>query len=1188
MPNYLSRPFARVFRTVIGLYFFVALCGIGGAARADAGKQTVARKPMSANSPGDAGKPAKLGKPAKVGKPANTGKAALADPDKGANPDKLADPDKVYVTVRTSSITLQQLFALIEKQTGFSFAYDENEVDLSRKLNLKTGQQLLTGVLDLISKQTGLQFTRTKLSILVSQKVVVKQIIIQDSKPPVKGIIRDAGGKPLAGATIQVKGTKVSAQTDADGSFSINASADAVLVVSYVGYTIQEIEVGGRSDLTVNMQEIPSGLNEVVVVGYQSVRRSAIAGAVTTVNVDNVAKMPTGFADQALQGQASGVRVTQSSGQPGDGVAVRIRGVGSVNDNNPLYIIDGVPTQDGINFLAADDIATITVLKDAASAAIYGARSSNGVIIITTKGGKAGRTSINYSAYAGVQTHGFLTPMASAAEYKTLFNEMVANDNAGLPPGNPLIKTPIADSIPMANTNWLKSIFRTAPEQDHELSISGGTDKLQYSVSGNLFKQDGIILNSRYNRYTLRTKINAEVTDRLKLGTNINFSYYDKNAVGSSGDGLGGNGGSVIRYALFRDPAIPIYSSPGVYSDKPQYPGFFGDGYNPVGLANNTSNIEKQFRAFGDVFAEYKLMKDLIFKTDFGGDVFVTQDKTFFLNWGTGNRINNPSTLTEKQTTSVNMVWNNTFRYNKTFGLHNLSFLAGTEAVSNSTTQTAETDQNFPNQIGSLQFLGNGINFQQVIATESLQQWALFSLLGSVNYSYNNEFFVTGTARRDASSRFGSANRWGNFFSGAVAWSLMNEKWFTNMFPVVSRMKIRASYGQLGNQNIGDYPWASVVTNTYNYVLGSPQAPKQGYTISALGNTNVKWETSTQSDVGMDIAVLNDKLSLTVDYFDKVTSNMLVAVPLPMIGGNATAPTVNDGSVQNKGFEFDLQYRNNDHRLKYGFSGNIAFIQNKVVSIPVSIQGGRIDDGVFATLTTAGHPIGSFYGYQMIGIFQNKGDIFTSAYQGPGVRPGDVKFRDVNGDGTIDQNDRTFLGSAIPKFTYGFTTTLSYAAFDLFMLFQGGYGNKIYMQVNQDIEGFYRPFNLTQRVFDQRWHGEGTSNTMPLVSWNDQPNNVKEPSSRFLADASYCRLKSLQIGYSMPRGLIDRWHIKGLRFYISGSNLVTITKYPGLDPEMHTSNNVTVEKYPTDVAAGIDWGTYPFAKSYILGLNLNF
>ncbi|HLX65737.1 MAG TPA: SusC/RagA family TonB-linked outer membrane protein, partial [Puia sp.] len=460
-----------------------------------------------------------------------------------ANGDIQPHAGRQHITVKSANISLQQAFQLIEKQTRLQFAYDEYEIDLSLKLVLKSGHISLGDLLDTISAQTGYKFTQVKNTILVSATTLALSKPEKDQfPPPVKGMVTDSSGKPLAGATVMVKGTKISVQTDLAGRFAINAPADATLVVSYVGFRTLEVAVNGQQDLIVAIREIREDLGQVVIMGYQTQRRSAIAGAVSVVNVDDVARIPVGFADQALQGQASGVRITQSTGQPGDGLALRIRGVGSVNNNDPLYIIDGVPTTDGINFLPADDIATITVLKDAASAAIYGARSSNGVVVITTKNGKSGRTSIIYSVYAGVQTHGFLTPMTNAAEYKTLYNEMVVNDNAGLAPNNPLIKIPIPDSVQMANTNWIGSIFRTAPEQDHELSVSGGNEKTQYSVSGNYFNQDGIILNSWYKRYTLHTKLTSEITDHLRIGTNLNFSYYAKNSVGSSGDGYGGNG----------------------------------------------------------------------------------------------------------------------------------------------------------------------------------------------------------------------------------------------------------------------------------------------------------------------------------------------------------------------------------------------------------------------------------------------------------------------------------------------------------------------------------------------------------------------------------------------------------------------------------------------------------------------
>ncbi len=499
-------------------------------------------------------------------------------------------------------------------------------------------------------------------------------------------------------------------QTDADGHFALSAAPDAMLVITYIGFITQEVAVNGQSALDVSIVELSKDLNEVVVMGYQTQRRSDITGAVSTVNVENVAKQPIGFADQALQGQASGVRVTQSTGQPGDGVVVRIRGVGTINNDDPLFIIDGVPTKDGINFLSANDIATITVLKDASSAAIYGARSSNGVVVITTKGGKAGKSQFSYSGYAGVQTHGALTKMCNSQQYKTLYNEAATNDNASVT--NPVLLRPlIPDTLKMANTDWLGAIFQTAPEQSHELSINGGTDKAQYFVSGNYFKQDGIILNSWYERYSMRSKLNVQLTDRMTVGVNTNLSYSNKNSIGSSGDGYGGNGGGVVRYALFRTPAIPIYNSDGSYSDLPQNPNFFGDGYNPVALAEYTDNTERQYRVFGDVFAEYKILKNLKFKTDLGTDLFINQDKTFSRNYGTNLRVNSPSVLAETNTTSANLTWNSTLHYNTVLnGLHNISVLLGTEAITNTTTVQNATDRNFPNQIASLIYLGLGAN----------------------------------------------------------------------------------------------------------------------------------------------------------------------------------------------------------------------------------------------------------------------------------------------------------------------------------------------------------------------------------------------------------------------------------------------------------------------------------------------
>ena len=1097
---------------------------------------------------------------------------------------------QVYITVTTNNNTVFQLFELVEKQTPYSFAYDENNINLSQKTTVSAGQKLLSGLLDSISIQTGLKFIQKNYTFLVNTKIAKpgKEEVVTKSSP-VTGVVQDAGGNPLSGATVTIKGTGTSVQTDAKGNFSLNVAENAVLIISYVGYKSLEIAVNGQLVLQVNFEEINKSLNEVVVVGYQSQKRSNLTGAVAVVNMAGLSKLPVGNVDQALQGKVSGVRITQSTGQPGEGVAIRIRGVGTINDNNPLFIVDGIPTKDGINFISANDIESITVLKDAASAAIYGARSANGVIVITTKAGKKGKPQFNYSAYAGYQTHGKLPKMLNTAEYVELYNEAVANDNIDIPNAT-LKRKPIPAGVDMANTDWLNAIFQNGVMQSHQLSVMGGNDKTLYSISGNYFKQNGIILNSWYERFSMRSKLNIDLTDKLSIANNINISYSNKNIIGSSGDGYGGNGGSVVRYALFRTPAIPVFDADGNYSDLPQYPNYFGDGYNPVALAVKADNKEKQYRIFGDFYAEYKITKDIRFKTDAGIDVIVTADKRFDENYGTNLRVNSPSRLSVSTATNTNFIWNNTLRYNKTFnGVHNINAIAGTEAISNKNTIHGGSDHNFPEQIGNLRFLGNGLNITSQNVFEGEQQWALFSLFGNLNYAYSNRYLLSFNVRRDGSSRFAQANRFGTFFSGSAGWNIHNEQWVKDHLPLISKLKLRGSYGQLGNQDIGNYPWASIIGRGYNTVFGNAQISNSGYTISTRGNENVKWESSTQADIGIDLAVLHDKLSLTVDYFVKTTSDMLIPIPLPLIGGSATTPFVNAGKVENKGFEFELNYKNNAGHLHYDFNINFATLSNKVLALTngAPIPGGRIDNGVYATLTTIGHPIGSFYLYEMEGIFQNDADIFKHAHQGQYIRPGDVKFKDQNGDGKIDEKDRTFLGSAIPKFTYGFTANLEYYNFDLSIFFQGSYGNKLYLQVNQDIEGFYRAFNLTQRVYDERWKGEGTSNTMPRVSWLGSTNN-KTPSSRFLEDGSYVRLKNIQVGYNIPQKIINKIHIKGLRFYVTAQNLLTFTKYTGLDPEMHTSDNVNSEAYRGDVAAGIDWGTYPSARSFIAGVNLNF
>ncbi len=1009
---------------------------------------------------------------------------------------------------------------------------------------------------------------------------------------PITGRVIDAKNQALPGVSVVLKGTAKGTTTDANGRFQLNIPDEgAILQFSFIGYATQEITVGSRTDVTVTLTDDEKSLNEVVVVGYGTQKKSDLTGAVSTVTSKDIGRLPVGGIDQALQGKAAGVRVTQSTGAPGEGVAVRIRGVGTINDNSPLFVIDGVPTKDPTSLLNPNDIESMSVLKDASSAAIYGARAANGVIVVTTKRGQSGAPRISFNSYTGIQQHGRLIPMANTAEYVQIYNEAANTDNAAI--GDPLLYRKLITDSPsqLADTDWQKAIFRTAPIQNYQLTVSGGTDKSHYLLSGNYFDQQGIILNSGYKRYAIRTSLDTDIKGKIKIGTNLNLTYANRSIVGSSGDGYGGNGGSIVRYALFHTPAVPVYDpKTGDYTDLPARPDLYGDGYNPVGLANKQDNKENQYRVFGDLFAEWQITKDLRFRTDGGLDISFINRKTYNENWGTNNRINSPATLSNRVSTSTNLNWNNTLTYIHTFAeKHEVTALLGMEAIQNVGRDLVGSDRNFIDQDPNLRYLGRGNDPLGRSASEGDQRWKLLSQFARLNYVYQNKYLITGNLRRDGSSRFSPQNRYATFFSGSVGWNIDQEAFFQSLTNVVSALKVRASIGQLGNQDIGNYPYASIVGSGFNYPLGNPQQTNNGYAIVSRGNSNVKWESSTQTDIGLDAAFFRNKLQINADYFIKTTSDILVPVPAPRSGGTSAVPYVNAGKVENKGFELDVIYRDKIGQVSFDVTANGSFIKNKVISLSDGrpIPGGRIDNGVFATLTEPGYPIGSFYLLTQAGIFQSREQIFTSAFQGNNIQPGDVRFADINGDGLINQNDRSHVGSPIPTLLYGLTANVQWKGFDLSAFFQGVSGNKIYYQVATDIEGFYRSFNITKRVVDEHWHGEDTSNTQPRVSWQGAANN-KQPSTRFLEDGAYTRLKNLQIGYTLPTKVSQKIGSSNVRIYLAGQNLLTFTKYPGLDPEQQSSDNVNNEQFRGDVAVGIDWGTYPSAKTYTVGLNVSF
>lgn len=1000
------------------------------------------------------------------------------------------------------------------------------------------------------------------------------------------GTVKDSKNEPLIGTNVIIRGTGVGTAVDVNGNFKFDVPSqynDSTLLISSLGYVTMELPILERREFIVVLVEDAKTLTEVVVTGYQTEERGKILGAVNTVSPELISKIPVSGIDQALQGRVPGVVVTQNTGAPGEGVTVTIRGAGSFGNTGPLYIVDGLPTQD-ISAISPADILTLSVLKDASAAAIYGSRATNGVVLITTKSGAGNKQVIQISSQIGFQNPVRLVPMASTDQYISIYNEAATADNIGQPSflQRPLITDSIKAGLP--NINQAKAIMRpNAVLQTHSISISGGEGKTKYLLSGSYFSQQGIIKASDFNRITGRINVESEVKKWLKAGVNMNISSAATDLVGSSGDGAGGNGGSVVRYAYFRSPAIPIYDTNGDFLDKPSTYNLFGDGYNPVGMLAYNNNKKLNDRLFGKFYVILSPIKGLTYTSNFGVDFTSQNQRRFDRNWGTLNRVNNPSRLTVTDDRNHTLTFSNFINYSKTIGHQNLVVLLGTEAIKTENYEIGSSDTNFANQSSTFTYLNNGQGAKTV--SESRNGNALLSYFGKVSYDFNEKYLVSGTLRRDASSRFGSKNRWGSYYAGSLGWRIDKESFLANN-QWIDRLLLRAGYGVVGNQEIPNYAFSDAIGVTYNYPFGN--AKSIGYAVSNLGNSQIQWESSNQANAGVDLVVMDGKLSVSVDYFSKITSKLLgnppIASSVGLLSQPPYSPYVNNGKILNRGLEVLINYNNSIGDFKYSISPNVALLHNEVLSVNAPIPGGAYGSQ-YTTLTEKGYQLGSFYMLEMGGIFQSASDIFTSAKpNGVPLQAGDVKFKDQNADGVIDGNDRKHLGSAIPKVTGGLNIMLNYKSFDLSLFFQGAYGQKILSVLNRDIEGFYRPFNVTERYYQNHWTPTNPSNGYPRASWNASGNNA-QISSRFLEDGSYTRLKNLQIGYRIPKGMLQKYGFSTVRIYLSGTNLLTFTKYSGMDPEMTVSDN---SKSDGARANGIDWGTYPAARSYNFGLNLTF
>jgi TonB-linked SusC/RagA family outer membrane protein len=1038
---------------------------------------------------------------------------------------------------------------------------------------------------------------RILLTFLLLSVIALSSVYAQSRK--ITGRVTGADdGQALPGVSVKVTGTNTGVQTDNDGLYSLQLPSNAqTLTFSFIGYSPQTVTIGQGNRYDVKLTPNNKQLSEVVVIGYGTVLKRDATSAISSVSAKDIEDRPITGIDQALQGQAAGVLVTSSSGTPGGGVTVRVRGTSSINSGSqPLYVVDGTPINisnlaqlgfgnqqpNPLDDINPNDIESLEVLKDAAATAIYGSRGTNGVVIVTTKKGKAGATKIDVNYYTGVQNVTKKIPLLTGPQYIQELQDEVTNRYGALIGPNPgqfaSLQTLLTSGLGLQNvggvpssyptSNWEDLVFRkNAPISDYNIAISGGNDKTKFNISGDYFNQQGTIKGSDYTRLSFRTNIDHNISDKFKVGTNFSFNYTKQDRINNDN-----NINGVLSAAILESPAIPVYNSDGTYAKDVN-----SSVENPVAAYKEPLNLTTNGRLLSNVYGEYKILPNLTFRTNFAADYTSFGEQRFSpttLNAGFASN----GSGTQSQTELLNVLNENTLTYKKSIGKHNFTVLAGESYQKESSQVLVASGTGFPgNQITQLSASAIKTNAFSTGSSDILE-----SYFARVNYNFDEKYLFSASIRDDASSRFGANKRDGVFPSVSAGWRI-NQENFLKDVTWLSNLKLRGSYGITGNNNIGDFASRTLIGVGANY-NGFP-----GLSPSQLGTSNLTWESTAQTDVALDLGFFNDRLTLSVDYYNKISSNLLLFQPL--VGSSGfTGYTNNIGKLQNKGWEFEVQSINvKSSSFSWTTNFNIAFNRNKVLALA---NGNAPFGSGFASWIQVGQPLGSFRGYQTAGIFQNQAEINalnaaaqaktgnpTTTYQTALTAPGDVKFVDLNGDGVVNSNDQKILGSAQPLFIGGLTNTFKYKSFDLNFFWQFSYGNLIYNDTNAFAEGQNSVFGDFAAVLNH-WTPTNTNTNIPRPVYGD-PNQNNRTSNRFLENGSYARLKNAALGYTLPKSTAQSIGMRSLRVYISAQNLFTITKYSGFDPEVSTFDT-------TNISPGTDFLTAPQAKTILIGLNVGF
>lgn len=968
----------------------------------------------------------------------------------------------------------------------------------------------------------------------------------------VQGVVKDQTGETVIGASVMEKGTTNGTITGIDGDFSLNMSPNGTLVVSFVGYKTQEVQVKGQKQLQVVLSEDAEMLDEVVVIGYGTMKKSDLTGAVSSIGNKDIKDSPVSNLGQAIQGKISGVQIVDA-GKPGDNVSIKIRGLGSINNCDPLVVIDGVPTDLGLSSLNMADVERLDVLKDASATAIYGSRGANGVVMITTKRGTEGKGKLAVSANYSFQNATNVPSLLNAAQYAELSNDMMVN--SGRNP-NPEWAHP---SELGAGTDWMDELLRTGVMQNYTVSYSGGNEKSHYYVSGGFLDQSGIVKSVNYRRFTFQSNSDAQVLKWLKFSNNITFSADTKKS-----------GSYNIGDALKALPIYPVKNEDGSWSGPDGNSEWYGSTRNPIGPTELNKSQTDGYNFLANLTAELTFTKWLKFKSTFGYDA-----KFWFIDNFTP-KYNWKPTPTEETSRyksdnkSFTYLWDNYFLFDHTFAeKHRVGLMAGMSAQWNTNDYLNAQKNVF--MFDNVHEMDNGEEMYAIGGNET--EWALLSYMARVNYSYEDRYLLTATIRRDGSSRFGKKHRWGTFPSVSVAWRASQEKWFPKN-DYINDLKVRAGYGVTGSQaSVGNYSYLASY-NTSVYPFGISSGNQTALVSSTLANPYIHWEEVAQTNIGFDASLFNSRVMFSFDAYLKETRDMLVKASIPITSGfeDTTTTYTNAGKVRNQGIEMSLHTINLTGELGWETNLTATYNKNKIKDlnsdVPYYIN--QINNS-YVTMLAKDYPINVFYGYVTDGIFQNQSEVNTHAVQ-PGAEPGDIRFRDLNNDGVINDSDRTVIGNPNPSWLFSMNNSLSYKGFELSVFLQGIAGNKIYNANNIDNTGMAAAYNQTTDVL-KRWQGEGTSNSMPRAVFGD-PNQNTRVSDRFVENGSYLRLKNITLSYTFPKQWLQKAQIENARLSLSCENVATITGYSGFDPEVGIN--------------GIDQNRYPISRTFSLGLNFNF